>query len=181
MKIRLAMEHIQMGSIVDGEGIRGVIWTQGCSHKCPGCHNPSTHSFDTGYLKDISYVLNEIDKLELEDGITLTGGDPLFQIDACIEIAKYAREKGLNVWCYTGFTFEQLLQNSKAIELLKYVDVLIDGRFVLEEKSLSLPFRGSKNQRIINVKRSLSLGKASVISKYSKEKKHQHPFPISVY
>lgn len=181
MKIRLAMEHIQIGSIVDGEGIRGVIWTQGCSHNCPGCHNPSTHSFDAGYLKDVSYIFNEIDKLELEDGITLTGGDPMFQIDACSEIAKYARKKGLNVWCYTGFTFEQLLQNPKALEFLKYVDVLIDGRFVLEEKSLNLPFRGSKNQRIINVKRSLALGKASIIRKYSKEKKHQQPFPISVY
>lgn len=170
MKIRLAMKEIQTGSIVDGEGIRAVIWAQGCSHKCKGCHNPETHAFSAGYVMEVEELYKKIDELDLEDGITLTGGDPFFQIDAFALVAKYAKEKGLNVWCYTGFTFEELLTNPNALKLLKYIDVLVEGRFVLEERSLTLPFRGSKNQRILNVKRSLSLGRASAIQKYSKEK-----------
>ena len=117
MEIRLASPILQADSIVDGEGVRAVLWTQGCGHKCLGCHNPSTHSFDDGILLDIEEVKAQIDSLEGQDGITLSGGDPLCQSDACIEICKAAKELGLNVWCYTGFTYETIINNPKQRKL----------------------------------------------------------------
>ena len=165
MKIRLASD-LQPDSIVDGEGIRTVIWTQGCSHNCKGCHNQSTHDFNGGFEVDTEEIKQELSLLEGQQGITLSGGDPLFQAKACTEIAKYAKEIGLDVWCYTGFTFEVLLKSKDALELLQYVDVLVDGKFILEEKSLNLDFRGSSNQRIIDVSESLKQGKAVIIKKY---------------
>lgn len=158
MKIRLAAP-IESDSIVDGEGIRTVIWTQGCIHNCYGCHNPETHSFDGGFLTDTDDINRELDKLVGQDGITLSGGDPMCQPDACLEIAMHAKKIGLNVWCYTGYTFEQLLKMSETrsciLKLLQNIDMLIDGKFVLEEKSLEVKFRGSRNQRIIDVQKSL--------------------------
>ena len=134
--IRLASE-IQTDSIVDGEGIRAVIWTQGCSHDCKGCHNPETHDFKKGFSKNIDDLKKEIDLLSNHDGVTFSGGDPLFQVEPVLELAKYIKNKGLNIWCYTGFTFEQLLimtkSNKKLLELLNNIDVLVDGRFILEE------------------------------------------------
>lgn len=172
MKIRLAYP-IQPDSIVDGEGIRTVIWTQGCGHNCFGCHNPETHSFTGGFLTDTEEIKKEISQTPIQDGITLSGGDPFNQIDACLDIAKYCKGIGLNVWCYTGFTFEQLLNmnknNAKIVELLKNIDVLVDGKFLIEEKSLNLKFRGSRNQRILDVKKSLKNNKAVVIKKYKEE------------
>lgn len=163
MEIRLASPVLQPDSIVDGEGIRAVLWTQGCDHKCPGCHNPQTHSFDSGFILDVEEVKKQIDDLEEQDGITFSGGDPLYQPEACLEIAKYAKEKKMNVWCYTGFTFEKLLEMSKnnhtILELLNNIDVLVDGKFVLNLKSYDCKFRGSTNQRLINVKESLKFGK----------------------
>ena len=169
MKIRLA-SSLQSDSIVDGEGIRTVIWTQGCSHHCKGCHNEITWSFDDGFLEDIEEVKKELKNLKGQDGITLSGGDPFFQIEACLEIAKYAKQINLNVWCYTGFTFEQLLVMSKSnkniIKFLENIDVLVDGRFIVEERSLDLKYKGSKNQRILNVKKSLEKKEAVIIPKY---------------
>lgn len=158
MKIRLASE-ITTDSIVDGEGIRSVVWCQGCIHNCPGCHNPETHSFDKGILREVSEVCEEIKNIEFQDGITLSGGDPLCQVDACLEIAKFCQSIGLNVWCYTGYTIEKLLERSlkeeKLRELLMNIDVLVDSPFVLELKSYDVPFRGSKNQRLIDSKKSI--------------------------
>lgn len=159
MKIRLAVNEIQRDSIVDGEGIRAVIWTQGCIHNCKGCHNPNTHSFGDGIWIEVADVIKMIDKLEGQDGITFSGGDPMEQAAACTEIARYCHQKGLNVWCYTGYTYEQLLKKSKIVPsismFMNEIDILVDGKFVLEEKSYDVIFRGSKNQRIINVKESL--------------------------
>ena len=150
-------------SIVDGEGIRSVVWCQGCIHNCPGCHNPETHSFDTGVLKEVDEVCQEIATLEFQDGITLSGGDPLCQIDACLEIAKFCQSIGLNVWCYTGYKIEDLLKRSKKEknikEFLENIDVLVDSPFILELKSYNVPFRGSSNQRLIDSKKSISLNK----------------------
>jgi anaerobic ribonucleoside-triphosphate reductase activating protein len=161
MEIRLAAD-LQSDSIVDSPGIRTVIWTQGCPHNCLGCHNPSTHDFSLGELVDVSDVLDRIDDLSFQDGITFSGGDPMCQADACLEIAKYARGKGLNIWCYTGYTFEQLLIMGKAkksiIEFLNNIDVLVDGKFMMEFKSLDCQYRGSTNQRLIDVKKSLESG-----------------------
>ena len=155
MKIRLAAT-LQQDSIVDGEGIRTVIWTQGCTHNCNGCHNPETHDMRGGALIDVDEICEQIRNLEGQDGITFSGGDPMFQIDECLKIAQTAKDCGLNVWCYTGFTFEELLKiaNKKPAltEFLKLIDVLIDGKFVLEQKSFNIKFRGSRNQRIIDVK-----------------------------
>lgn len=184
MKIRLAAE-LQPDSIVDGEGIRTVLWTQGCSHNCEGCHNPITHDFNGGFLKDIKQLKNEISLLEMQDGITLSGGDPFFQVDAVYEIAKYCQEIGLNVWCYTGFTFEQLLEasinNPKILSLLNEIDVLVDGKFILSQKSYSCLFRGSTNQRLIDVKESLRLGEVKLYNQKKESDILFAPISKSVY
>ncbi len=169
MEIRLASD-LQSDSIVDGEGIRTVIWTQGCSHNCQGCHNPETHDFKGGISVEVQTVLHELAKLEGQQGVTFSGGDPLFQVEPCTEIAKYAGKNNLNVWCYTGFLFEDLLKTEKTKEFLKYVDVLVDGKFVISERSLNVDFRGSKNQRIIDVQASLKQGVTVLIPKYIGER-----------
>lgn len=162
MQIRLASE-LTYDSIVDGEGIRTVIWTQGCIHNCPGCHNPKTHSFTDGFLVDVKSVCDEIDAIEFHDGITLSGGDPMCQVDACLEIAKFCQKKKLNVWCYTGYKIEDLLKRSlkekKLKEFLENIDVLVDSPFIMELKSYDVPFRGSSNQRLIDSKKSVELNK----------------------
>lgn len=151
-------------SIVDGEGIRYVIFTQGCPHHCSGCHNPSTHSFDDGKLVLIHELIADIRKNKnYIDGITLSGGEPFCQSDQCSIIAKEAHEMGLSVWCYTGYLFEDLY--GRADKLLSHINVLVDGPFVLEERSLDLEFRGSRNQRIIDVQTSLEKGVTTL--KYS--------------
>lgn len=169
MKIRLAA-YLQPDSIVDGEGIRTVIWTQGCPHNCLGCHNPETHDIKGGALVDLEEVYQIIDNLEGQDGITFSGGDPFMQPKECSEIAKYAKTKKLNIWSYSGYTFEQLLSLSdkkpEIMEFLKEIDVLVDGKFELSKKSYNSIFRGSSNQRIIDVKKSLKLKKAILVDKY---------------
>lgn len=169
MKIRLAA-YLQPDSIVDGEGIRTVIWTQGCPHNCFACHNPETHDYNGGALVDLEEVYEIIDGLEGQDGITFSGGDPFVQPEACALIARYARSKGYNIWTYTGFTFEQILsmseKNQAYMDFLREIDVLIDGKFELDKKSFDVVFRGSTNQRIIDVKKSLALGSVVEIKEY---------------
>ena len=106
--IRLAAD-LQSDSIVDGPGLRTVIWTQGCSHHCKGCQNPQTWSFKGGGLVKVDDVLEAIDELECQTGITFSGGDPMFQVEACNRIAEYCKSKGYNIWVYTGFTYEEIL------------------------------------------------------------------------
>lgn len=167
--IRLAAP-LQTDSIVDGEGIRTVVWTQGCFHNCLGCHNPETHDFNGGYLVNIEELKKELKELVNQQGVTFSGGDPLYQVDAVLELVKYCHELSLNVWLYTGFTFEELRlmmkKNSKLKELLMNVDVLVDGKFLIEEKSYDVKFRGSKNQRIIDIKKSIENDKLELIEKY---------------
>lgn len=147
MDIRIA--GIVPESIVDGDGIRYAIFMQGCNRHCPGCQNPATHALDGGKIFDTAEIIEDIKKNPLLSGITLTGGEPLLQIPSAIEIAKATKEMGLNVWCYTGFKFEEV--PPAAHELLKFVDVLVDGEFILALRDLELDFRGSSNQRIINL------------------------------
>lgn len=158
MKIRLA-SYLQPDSIVDGKGIRTVIWTQGCIHNCPFCHNPETHDVNGGFEVEVDKIKKDISLLEGQTGITFSGGDPMMQSEACANIAKYARTLKLNIWCYTGYTFEKLLELSKEknsiLEFLNNIDVLVDGPFVISKKSYDVPFRGSTNQRLIDVKKSL--------------------------
>ena len=160
-EIRLAAD-LQSDSIVDGPGLRAVIWTQGCSHHCPGCQNPGTWDFNGGGLVPIDMVKEAIDELEYQDGITFSGGDPMFQPEACNILAEYARSKGLNIWVYTGFTYEELMKLAKKkpvyMEFLEKIDVLVDGRYVEKERDLNLLFRGSRNQRLIDVPKTLKTG-----------------------
>lgn len=169
-KVRLAIDEIQTDSIVDGEGIRSVIWFQGCSHNCFECHNPETHDFNGGTVVSIEHVKSLIDKLEYQTGVTFSGGDPMMQIDALLELSKYIKEKGMNVWVYTGYTFEEVLEmgkvNPKYMEALKYIDRLVDGKFILKLKSFDVKFRGSSNQRIVDVAKSLKKGCAVLDPKY---------------
>ena len=169
MKIRLAAD-LQSDSIVDGEGIRTVIWAQGCPHHCKGCHNSETWDFDDGALIDITEIEEKIDNLKAQDGITFSGGDPMCQPEACSMIAKYAKKKNLNIWCYTGYTYEQLMilskSNNNIMEFLKNIDVLVDGKFEIELKSDKALFRGSTNQRIIDVQKSLYNNEICLIDKY---------------
>ena len=158
MEVRLA-SGLQKDSIVDGSGIRTVIWFQGCLHHCYMCHNPETWDLNGGIVFDLDDIKKEIKNLKYQSGITLSGGDPFFQAESATEIAKYAHECNLNVWCYTGFTYEELIEaDDDKKNLLKNVDVLVDGRFENEKKSLACKFRGSTNQRIIDVPKSIEQG-----------------------
>lgn len=157
-KIRLA-GPLQKESIADGKGVRIVVWNQGCLIHCPGCHNPETHDPKGGREIDIQEVKDYILKYApYHQGITLSGGDPFLQPKANEEIAKYAHSLGLDVWAYCGKTFDQLKNNSFTYDLLKECDVLVDGPFILKLRDVSLAFRGSSNQRVINVKESLEKG-----------------------
>ena len=152
-------------SIVDGPGLRVSVFTQGCPHSCEGCHNKEAQDFEGGTEMSVEEILAIIKKNELTDGVTFTGGEPFCQPGGCAKIAKTAREAGLNVWVYSGYTFEELLALSKEspdiLELLSLSDVLVDGRFVLFEKSFGVKWRGSKNQRLIDVPRSLAENQAA--------------------
>ena len=165
--IRLAAD-LQLDSIVDGPGLRAVLWTQGCGHHCKGCQNPQTWDFEGGGLVPIDIVKDALDELEYQTGLTISGGDPMFQPEACLEISKYAKSLGLNIWVYTGFTFEELLKMSKQkpvyLEFLQNIDVLVDGRFILEERDLSMLFRGSRNQRLIDVPKTIASGNVTLFN-----------------
>jgi anaerobic ribonucleoside-triphosphate reductase activating protein len=154
VKIRLAFT-ITTDSVVDGNGLRTVIWCQGCPHHCPECHNPKTHDPNGGFLKEADELIAEIANVEMQSGVTFSGGEPMLQAKACAYIAKKLKDKGMNIWCYSGFTFEQLLDMPECREFLQYIDVLVDGKFVAELKSYELVFRGSSNQRLISVPESL--------------------------
>ena len=147
-------------SIVDGPGLRFTVFTQGCPHHCPGCHNPETHDPAGGREVSVSELEEEMGKNPLIDGLTLSGGDPFCQAAECADLARLAHEKGLNVWTYTGYTYERLLEGDLpgALELLEQTAVLVDGPFLLAEKSYEALFRGSTNQRLIDVKQSKAAG-----------------------
>jgi len=156
-------------SIVDGPGLRFVVFTQGCTHCCPGCHNEETQPLDGGQEVPIQEVIADMNANPLTDGLTLSGGEPMLQPEACRALAAAAHERGLNVWCYTGFLFEQLLEDPRQRALLDEVDVLIDGPFLLSRKSLTLKWRGSDNQRVLDVKKSLDQGAAVFLEGFDPE------------
>lgn len=148
-------------SIVDGPGLRLAVFTQGCPHKCPGCHNPQSHDPQGGYELSIAEIVRRASKNPLLSGITLTGGEPLEQADACLKLVR-ALPKTLSVWLYSGYTFEEILQSGDGgrIELLRACEVLVDGRFLQAERSLDLRFRGSRNQRLLDLPKSIARKKA---------------------
>ena len=160
MKLRIA--GVEEESYVDGEGIRFAIFVQGCPHHCEGCHNPQTFDFDGGRLVDLDELLERIKSNRLLSGVTLTGGEPLCQLKSLTSLARMVKGMGLTVWCYTGFTFEELIKGvdrfftiDEIKEFLRYVDVLVDGPFIEAKRDLSLAFCGSSNQRLIDVPRSM--------------------------
>ena len=153
-------------SIVDGPGYRVSVFTQGCPHGCPGCHNPESHPVEGGTV----WTLDDIEKKfvgnPLLSGVTLSGGEPFLQAAACAELARRAHAKGLDVWTYSGFTYEQLLHKAETDEgvraLLQETDVLVDGPFVLAERSLELMYCGSRNQRLIDLERTRANGQLTL-------------------
>lgn len=160
-KLRIA--GLVKESIVDGPGIRYVVFTQGCPHHCVGCHNPQTHDFNGGYFVETDELYSEILKDPLLKGITLSGGEPFMQAKILSEFAKKVKGNNLDVITYTGFKFEDLLEKANSdngfMNLLNTTDILIDGKFELEKKNPLLKFRGSENQRVISCKDSLKCGK----------------------
>lgn len=157
----LNLSGIVSDSIVDGPGIRTTIFCQGCPHHCEGCHNPETWDFGCGTDMDEETLLNIVQSNPLCRGVTFSGGEPFAQASGFARLARLLKEKGYEVASYTGYTFEELLAGSDDQKaLLQAIDILIDGPFLLAEKSLEVPFRGSKNQRILDVKQSLLQGKA---------------------
>lgn len=148
MRIAGTIKH----SLVNGPGIRYVIFFQGCKHRCKGCHNPQTHDFDGGNEVPVQTVIDDIAQAKHLDGVTLSGGDPLLQPEAAIRIADAAHGIGLSVWCYTGYTLEQILDGEagqSAVELLDHIDCLVDGPYIESLRSEDCIYRGSTNQRLI--------------------------------
>ena len=153
-------------SIVDGPGIRYVLFTQGCPHGCVGCHNPQTHDFNGGKEVDTAQLLADILKNPFVKAVTFSGGEPFAQPAALAELAAALKEKGYHLMCYSGYTFEQLLQREDARPLLDKLDLLVDGPFVEARKSIELRFRGSDNQRVLDVPASLAANAPVWCEKY---------------
>lgn len=164
--VRLA--GILYESLVNGPGIRRVIFAQGCRHNCKGCFNPHTHSFDSGNLMNMDDIVNDILQNPMLGGVTFSGGDPFEQSEKFAYMAKRIKENKLNIWCFTGYTFEQLQKNKENNpgwdELLKSIDVLVDGKFEEAKKDDHIKFRGSTNQRIIDVQESIKKGSVSILN-----------------
>ena len=157
----LELSGIVSDSIVDGPGIRTTVFAQGCPHHCHGCHNPETWAFGCGTWVPVEEIANIALSNPLSRGVTFSGGDPFAQAEGFTRLAKILKEAGREVASYTGYTFEQLFNGTaEQRELLENLDVLIDGPFLLEQKSLEISFRGSRNQRILDVPKSLASGEA---------------------
>ena len=153
---------LERDNIVNGDGLRAVVWTQGCPNHCPGCQNPETWDFAGGFLVETKEVCVRLSQFPGQAGLTFCGGEPFVQPRACREIAEFVRrELGWNVWSFSGFTYEQIREaGGEAWEFLKALDALIDGPFILKQKDLSLKFRGSKNQRLLH----LEYGTGKIVS-----------------
>jgi anaerobic ribonucleoside-triphosphate reductase activating protein len=160
MRVRIA--SIVTDSIVDGPGLRYAVFTQGCPHRCPGCHNPDTHDPAGGRWATCDELERSMLQSPMTKGLTLSGGEPFLQAAACAELAASARRHGLDVWVYTGYTWGAIraARNPDWEALLAVTDVLVDGPFMQERRSYTARFRGSSNQRIINVPASLKHGRA---------------------
>lgn len=159
MKIRLA--GITEESCVDGPGLRFVVFVQGCHRACQGCHNPSTWDINDGVAHEVDEISNKIiSKADLIDGVTLSGGEPFLQVEPCLQLVKILKEKcpQLSIVVYSGYTLDELLISKEARQLLDLCDLLVDGPFI-EDQRAELPFRGSANQRIVDLKKSLTFNK----------------------
>ena len=164
MNLRIA--GITDESVVDGPGIRLVVYAQGCLQDCPGCHNPETQDLEGGRLVALEELTEKIERNPYLDGVTFSGGEPFLQAEAFARLAQKFKSRGLSLVTYTGYTFEYLFKESRSdlsiYRLLKSTDLLIDGPYLQEKRDLNLLYRGSYNQRIINVPRTLSSGHLSI-------------------
>lgn len=152
--MNLNINGILKHSSVNGPGVRFCVFTQGCSHHCFNCQNKNTWEPNCGTNIDVEELSNEIKQTKFIDGVTLSGGDPLEQLTPVLELCKKLKEDNINIWLYTGYTFEEI-KNSNMIEVLPYVDVIVDGRYDEKLKSSNLIFRGSSNQKIIDIQKTL--------------------------
>jgi len=152
-------------SIVDGPGIRFVLFLQGCRLRCPGCQNPQTWDFDGGTLVPSDEVLARIRENPLVHGVTFSGGEPFEQAEALLPLAKELKAQGYHLMAFSGFTLEQLVQKPENCALLEQLDLLVDGPFIEAQKSLDLRFRGSRNQRILNMSSTRENGWKAVLDK----------------
>ena len=163
MTIQIA--DVESESIVDGPGFRFAVYTQGCPHACPGCHNPQTHPFEGGKPMEPETLLELAKRSPMQRGITLSGGEPMCQAEALVPFAALAREAGYNVWVYSGYTYEVLTGENApagAAELLALCDVLVDGPFVQAQASYDAKWRGSTNQRVIDLNATRTSGELSL-------------------
>ena len=158
---------IDFESIVDGEGVRVVIFFSGCKHDCKGCHNPTSHRFEAGkpFSEDIqSQIVEYIKGTPFVSGVTLSGGDPMYSAKEIVSFVRKLKKSApnSNVWIYSGFTYDEILKDSDMLSLLRLCDVLVDGMFILSQRDITLEYRGSKNQRIIDIQKSLSKGQVAL-------------------
>ncbi len=165
-KNTLRLAGIVRESIVDGPGIRFTVFCQGCPHGCQGCHNPETHDFSGGKEVSLEKILQEIDKDPLLAGVTFSGGEPFCQAEGFARLAELVKERGLSVTVFSGYTYEALTEaaekDREVRRLLELTDILIDGPYVEEERDLTLQFRGSGNQRIIDMEQTRKTGTVSL-------------------
>lgn len=145
---------IQRGTSVDGPGLRTSIYLAGCTHRCQGCHNPDSWAFDGGVAMTLEEIMAVVEEEDFD--VTLTGGDPLQQPQKTARLAAAIRSSGKNIWLYTGYTFEEILCNPQLLDAIKDIDTIVDGPFIEELRDADLTFRGSSNQRIIDVKSELA-------------------------
>lgn len=160
--MKIVVLDIIEDTVVDGPGFRTTVYASGCRHRCPGCHNPE--SWDMAHGQEMG--IGELASRLLSDpfsNITFSGGDPLEQVDAFTELARLIRaESKKNIWCYTGYRFEEVCRSRKLSQILPYIDVLVDGRYNQQLRDTSLLFRGSSNQRLVDVAASFEKGKVSL-------------------
>ncbi len=168
----LIIMDIVEDTVVDGPGFRTSVYAAGCRHHCLGCHNPQSWNFDNGYRVKVEQVAEQL-LADPFSNVTFSGGDPLEQVEAFTELAKLIKmQSKKTVWCYTGYRFEYICQSHRLSRILPYIDVLVDGRYMQKLQNIELLFRGSSNQRLVDVEASLQLGKTILIN--------YEPLPIEV-
>ncbi|MFV0468331.1 MAG: anaerobic ribonucleoside-triphosphate reductase activating protein [Dysgonomonas sp.] len=162
MSNSISILNIIHDTTVDGSGFRTAIYAAGCKHRCPGCHNPQSWNIDNGILYSINNLL-EIVKASEFANVTFTGGDPFMQVEGFTELARRIKaETKKNIWCYTGFLYEQIVHSIKLSSILPFIDVLVDGQYIAVLRDEDLQFRGSKNQRLIDVPQSIKTDKITL-------------------
>ena len=156
--MNIQLMRIVVDTTVDGPGWRTSVYCAGCRHACPGCHNQETWSFEAGESVSVDDIIEQLKATE--GNITFSGGDPMYQPEAFTELARRIREElNRTIWCYTGFLFEDVVKDPVMSKMLPYLEVIVDGPFILAERNINLLFRGSNNQRMVDVQKSLSAGK----------------------